>query len=90
MMSNLEYELPEFMSEIHFGFLSGKHYIGRTEVSHCTKIEIAFDGNTRQWRIRVEWADKNGSVKVSEKTYNNRLREFGIHEKQIPPNIAKE
>lgn len=87
-----EYELPPFISEIHLGFLSGKHYVGRTNVGYCRKLEIMFDATASegQWRIKAEWVDKDKNVIVSEKSYNKRLRKFGIHERQIPPNISKE
>ncbi|MGN1138778.1 MAG: hypothetical protein ACI4RM_04955, partial [Ruminococcus sp.] len=85
-----EHQLPSFISEIHFGFLSGNHYVGTTNVGHCSKIEIVFDGRPEQsqWKIRAEWIDKNGRVTVSEKTYDKHLREFGIQEQQSPPNIT--
>lgn len=71
--------LPEHISEIHSGFLSGKHYIGNVDVSHCTNIQISF--NDGEWKIHAEFRmDKEGNTCVSKKTY--RRGEYGL--KEIP------
>ena len=62
-----ENRLPETIPEIHFGFLSEKHYIGAVDVSHCTNIQITF--NDGEWKIHAEFRDKNGKLHVDDKTY---------------------
>lgn len=73
------HKLPESISEIHLGFLSGKHYVGKTDVSYCTKFSIAFDGFV--WKVKAEWTNKDGTVDTCEKTYDSTLRPMGIFEK---------
>lgn len=73
-----ENRLPEHISEIHFGFLSGKHYIGTVDASHCTNIQITF--NDGEWKIHAEFRDKDGNIHVDDKTYSNRKYAYGIHE----------
>lgn len=74
-----ENRLPEHISEIHFGFLSGKHYIGAVDASHCTNIQITF--NDGEWRIHAEFRDKDGIIHVDDKTYDHRRKPYGIEEK---------
>lgn len=62
--------LPEHISEIHFGFLSGKHYIGEVDVSHCTNIQITF--NDGEWKIHAEFRDKDGNIHPYDKTYKRK------------------
>lgn len=59
--------LPERIAEIHFGFLSGKHYIGEVDASHCTNIQITF--NDGEWKIHAEFRDKDGNIHADDKTY---------------------
>ncbi len=74
-----EIGLPEHISEIHFGFLSGKHYIGEVDASHCTNIQISFkDG---EWKIHAEFRDKDGNIHTSDKTY--RRERMGGQLKEI-------
>ncbi len=65
-----ENRLPEHISEIHFGFLSGKHYIGEVDASHCTNIQITF--NDGEWKIHAEFRDKDGNIHADEKTYRRK------------------
>lgn len=62
-----ENRLPEHIPEIHFGFLSGKHYIGAVDASHSTNIQITF--NDGEWKIHAEFRDKDGNIHVDDKTY---------------------
>ena len=66
-------ELPEFIPEIHFGFLSGHHYIGTLDIERCKYLEITFKGT--EWIIKVEY---NG--KVIEKHYKNQIGDLGLPE----------
>ncbi len=68
--------LPEHISEIHFGFLSGKHYIGEVDVSHCTNIQITF--NDGEWKIHAEFRDKDGNIHPYDKTYDHWRTAYGI------------
>lgn len=69
--------LPEHISEIHFGFLSGKHYIGAVDVRYCTNIQITF--NEGEWKIHAEFrTDNEGHTCISEKTY--RRDGYGLKE----------
>ena len=54
--------LPDEISEIHIGFLSGKHYAGTADLSKCTEVEIKFKDN--EWTVK---AVCNGSTHI--KTY---------------------
>lgn len=72
-----EFELPSRIAEIHFGFLSGKHYIGTTDIGKCTALEIKFDGN---WHIKAEFADDNDCVTVAEKSYSSSFDWLGLTE----------
>lgn len=74
-----ENRLPEHIPEIHFGFLSGKHYIGAVDASHCTNIQITF--NDGEWKIHAEFRDKDGNIHVDDKTYDNLRTPYGIKEK---------
>lgn len=77
-MLNKEFNLPETISEIHLGFLSGKHYIGITDIGKCKELDIHF--KDRKWFIKVAYEDDNGNITYVEKQYNNSLSEYGIHE----------
>lgn len=65
-----EIGLPERIAEIHFGFLSGKHYIGAVDVSHCTNIQITF--NDGEWKIYAKFRDKEGNIVEDDKTYRRK------------------
>jgi hypothetical protein len=69
-----DYELPEYISEIHLGFLSGKFYIGNLDLRQCVKLSINFDGDC--WHIKTNW--KNGQV--SEKSFDTGPHALGIWE----------
>ena len=73
------HELPKSISEIHLGFLSGKHYIGSTDVGKCVELDIRF--NNGKWKIRAKWVCKDGTFDIREKTYDSTLRPMGIFEK---------
>ena len=74
-----ENRLPECIPEIHFGFLSGKHYIGAVDASHCTNIQISF--NDGEWKIHAESRDKDGNIHVDDKTY--KRKHFGGELKEM-------
>lgn len=78
--------LPERIAEIHFGFLSGKHYIGAVDVSHCTNIQISF--NDGEWKIHAEFRDKDGIIHTDDKTYDNWRKPYGIEEKSAADQTA--
>ncbi len=81
-----EIGLPEHISEIHFGFLSGKHYIGGVDVSHCINIQISFyDG---EWKIRAEFRDEDGNIHVDDKIYDPLRTAYGIKEKSAANQTA--
>ena len=65
-----ENRLPEHISEIHFGFLSGKHYIGAVDASHCTNIQITF--NAGEWKIHAEFRDKDVNIHMDDKNYKRK------------------
>ncbi len=44
-MNQPRFELPDTLSEIHFGFLSGKHFVGSADIGKCNLLRIEFDGN---------------------------------------------
>ena len=48
-MKETKFELPDTISEIHFGFLSGKHFVGIAEIGKCNLLRIEFDGN--DWTV---------------------------------------
>ncbi len=50
--------------------MSGKHYIGKADVSHCTNIQIKF--NDGEWKIHAEFRDKDGNIHADEKTYRRK------------------
>lgn len=80
--------LPEHISEIHFGFLSGKHYIGEVDARHCTNIQILFDGE--EWKIHAEFRiDKDGHTRAYDKTYGKQLSPYGIKEKSAAEQTAQ-
>lgn len=81
-----ENRLPEHISEIHFGFLSGKHYIGEVDVSHCTNIQITF--NDGEWKIHAEFRDKDGKIHVDDKIYSNKHMGKGLSEKSAANQTA--
>lgn len=81
-----ENRLPEHIPEIHFGFLSGKHYIGAVDASHCTNIQISF--NDGEWKIHAEFRDKDGNIHVDDKTYDNWRTAYGIKEKSAAEQTA--
>ena len=83
-----ENRLPEHIPEIHFGFLSGKHYIGAVDASHCTNIQITF--NDGEWKIHAEFRDKDGNIHADDKTYDNRRTAYGIKEKSAADQTADE
>ena len=56
------FELPDKISEIHFGFFCVKDYAGTADMSKCTEAEISFKNN--EWTIK---AVCNGQTHV--KTY---------------------
>lgn len=72
------HELPKSISEIHLGFLSGKHYIGSTDVGKCVELDISF--NNGKWKVRAKWICDDGSEDVCEKIFNTDLRPMGIFE----------
>lgn len=74
-----ENRLPERIPEIHFGFLSEKHYIGAVDASHCTNIRITF--NDREWKIHAEFRDKDGNIHADDKTY--KRERFGGELKEM-------
>ena len=69
----MEFNLPSTISEIHFGFLSGKHFIGTVDVGQCKHLEITFENS--EWVIKAEY---NGET--VEKHYKNRIGNLGIPE----------
>ena len=70
-------ELPEHIPEIHFGFLSGKNYVGTVDMSRCINIQITF--NDGEWKIHAEFrTDNEGHTCISEKTY--RRDGYGLKE----------
>lgn len=81
-----ENRLPERIPEIHFGFMSGKHYIGAVDASHCTNIQITF--NDGEWKIHAEFRDKDGNIHVDDKTYDNWRTAYGIKEKSAAEQTA--
>ncbi len=81
-----EIGLPEHISEIHFGFLSGKHYIGGVDVSHCTNIQITF--NDGEWKIHAEFRDKEGKIHTDDKIYDHWRTPYGIKEKSAADQTA--
>lgn len=72
------FNIPETISEIHLGFLSGKHYIGTTDVGKCTELDIHF--KDRKWVIKATYKDDNGKITNVEKHYSNSLSKYGIKE----------
>lgn len=81
-----EIGLPEHIPEIHFGFLSGKHYIGNVDASHCTNIQISF--NDGEWKIHAEFRDKDGNIHADDKTYDHWRKPYGITEKSAVDQTA--
>ncbi len=81
-----EIGLPEHISEIHFGFLSGKHYIGEVDASHCTNIQITF--NDGEWKIHAEFRDKEGNIVEDDKTYHRKHMGGELKEKSAVDQTA--
>ncbi len=81
-----EIGLPRHISEIHFGFLSGKHYIGEVDASHCTNIQITF--NDGEWKIHAEFRDKEGNIVENDKTYHRKHMGGELNEKSAADQTA--
>lgn len=81
-----KFELPEHIPEIHFGFLSGKHYIGAVDVRHCTNIQITF--NDGEWKIHAEFRDKEGNIVEDNKTYRRKYMGGELNEKSAVDQTA--
>ena len=87
--------LPEHISEIHFGFLSGKHYIGTVDVSHCTNIQITFnDGGERLvcdlGRITLyQMKGRYDKMNNFAKRLNQTMTERAVSQKDLAAAIGK-